>query len=193
MRLQTNSKYKSPPRCRNASPTRNCWACVNDAHALIVSMRNAPRRLALAGREDDDNGAWFRAYARWAQALQAQEREATDATAKTLAQGALFVAQLDRRSGVLVEHRRMDHRTLTASIPLRQDFSCGALAALELLRSPRMVSEREGRAVADRPPRRFRQAPRTASLPELRSERCAATRAYIHSELFVRVPNAFTQ
>jgi len=83
--LRLETKYKTPKRCRTAASPRDCWSCLEETHhAVVVTMRNSPRYLSLGTFEHDDQGAWFRAYERWAQALGSRESNAARATSREL-------------------------------------------------------------------------------------------------------------
>lgn len=77
LQLQPDARYKTPKPCRNANPVRDCWDCIKNNHAVVVTMPNAPGRLSLGGRERDDGGAWYRAYKRWTEAVKVQDIQAT--------------------------------------------------------------------------------------------------------------------
>lgn len=68
--LQSNTKFKTPPVCRKATPARDCWSCLSKANQFVlVTMPNAPGRLSLASPPPDGADEWVRAYGRWSQAL----------------------------------------------------------------------------------------------------------------------------
>ncbi len=84
--LRSDGRFRTPKPCRAANPPRGCWTCVaQDHHAVVVSMRNAPGSLPLAGTGGDDEGAWLRSYARWTHALSSRESRAVQAATVALA------------------------------------------------------------------------------------------------------------
>ncbi|MDY7226984.1 hypothetical protein [Hyalangium rubrum] len=84
--LRNDSRYKTPPDCRGATPPRDCWSCVAKGHdAVVVSMPNMPGWLSLGDDGKGEQGHWFRAYQRWTQALRTREMSAAQRTSSELA------------------------------------------------------------------------------------------------------------
>jgi hypothetical protein len=83
--LRADSRFRTPPACRQATPVRNCWACLqSDCHVVITRMGNEPGRLKLIGDGGEPQLEWFNAYSRWSKALASHDARAADASLDAL-------------------------------------------------------------------------------------------------------------
>lgn len=84
--LEQDPRFRTPPTCR--AKKRACWTCMRagtaPAHLTAIWMPNAPGKLPLLGAGDTGD-AWFRAYARWHQAVWSREVDGVTTTTRALA------------------------------------------------------------------------------------------------------------
>lgn len=86
--LRGDDRFRTPPTCRGATPSRDCWRCLspngtaNDV--TLVRMDNAPGHLPVIG-SGERSGAWAAAYFGWARALWSRDEELVGRAANELA------------------------------------------------------------------------------------------------------------
>lgn len=79
--LRSDPRYKTPPQCRDAKISRDCWDCVKSSDQVVaVTLSNNPGQIPLAGGINGDSSNWITAYRRWTQALQMHEGTAVRQT-----------------------------------------------------------------------------------------------------------------